>query len=589
MRRLWLVSLAGVLLSALALSPAAAAPAGGVVSGACTETDLNNALAGGGTVTFSCGGPKTISLSSVKTITQGTTIDGGGVITLTGNSDTQLFSVNLGTALTLRRIVLYRGYSDTSDGGAVVNHGTLTLADTVISNSGTDVDHNGGAIFSDGALNVSGSTFTEMNSGSGGAIYLNSAGGKAQISASSFGSNQAFNALTGYGGAIWVGPGAQLDLHNSYLAANMAPRGGALYISPGGVANITANPLTLSFFDNSASKTGGAINNQAGGQLNTSGVYLYNNHTVTGTPGIGGGGAIYSAGALSLHDTYFVNNTARLGGGLRLDGPSSGTLSVVLDRNAFVNNFAQVSGGGMYLEGAGSQVLLTHSLVDENTAKTGAGGGIARINNGLTVIDSSIIANGAGSSGGGGLWATTSPGPSSTGGAVQVLDSTINQNTVPGGSHGGGIQNGAAQVNLRNVTIVENVNGIYNAGSGVVMTTTNSVFWNDGSLNCDGGAPGLIHSQGGNFSSDLSCAFAGSHDTTAVGVDPVQGRTITFLNPVQAIVFYLPKPGGDLVNSALPVCSVHDERDAVRPDACDKGAVELGGLLPRIFAPLAER
>jgi hypothetical protein len=47
--------------------------------------------------------------------------------------------------------------------------------------------------------------------------------------------------------------------------------------------------------------------------------------------------------------------------------------------------------------------------------------------------------------------------------------------------------------------------------------------------------------------------------------------------------------GSSLINTARPVCSPRDQRGAIRPDACDKGAVEFGGLLPRIFAPLLRK
>jgi len=70
---------------------ATAAPAGTVVGGACTETNLNTALAAGGSITFNCGGPKTITLTSVKAIGQDTTLDGGSVIT-PRHLSTRLFS-----------------------------------------------------------------------------------------------------------------------------------------------------------------------------------------------------------------------------------------------------------------------------------------------------------------------------------------------------------------------------------------------------------------------------------------------------------------------------------------------------------------
>jgi len=47
------------------------------------DAAVNAALVGGGAVTFNCGGPATIALKSTKIIALNTTIDGGGVITLT--------------------------------------------------------------------------------------------------------------------------------------------------------------------------------------------------------------------------------------------------------------------------------------------------------------------------------------------------------------------------------------------------------------------------------------------------------------------------------------------------------------------------
>src|SRR5947207_4312771 len=80
--------------------------AGGVVGPPCDEAAFTARLGGGGNVTFNCGGPKTIVVVNLKTITQSTTIDGGGQITLTGGLNTRLFNVSSGVTLTLRNIVL---------------------------------------------------------------------------------------------------------------------------------------------------------------------------------------------------------------------------------------------------------------------------------------------------------------------------------------------------------------------------------------------------------------------------------------------------------------------------------------------------
>jgi hypothetical protein len=113
------------LVAALMLVPGATpARAGGVVGngtpGSCTDAGLNTALAGGGSVTFNCGpAPHTILITSQKSINLNTTIDGGGKITLDGQDAHRLFDV--GAVLTLRNIVLSRGYFN-GDGGAIRNN-----------------------------------------------------------------------------------------------------------------------------------------------------------------------------------------------------------------------------------------------------------------------------------------------------------------------------------------------------------------------------------------------------------------------------------------------------------------------------------
>jgi hypothetical protein len=70
----------------------------------CTEAALDAALAGGGWVIFNCGPMSaTITITSVKTITVDTIIDGAGLITLSAVGvipSTPLFIVN--AAVTLR-------------------------------------------------------------------------------------------------------------------------------------------------------------------------------------------------------------------------------------------------------------------------------------------------------------------------------------------------------------------------------------------------------------------------------------------------------------------------------------------------------
>ena len=69
-------------------------------SASCTESALDACLPGGagfnGTVTFNCGGAATITVTSTKTISADTTIDGGSLITISGGHSVGVFSVNTG-------------------------------------------------------------------------------------------------------------------------------------------------------------------------------------------------------------------------------------------------------------------------------------------------------------------------------------------------------------------------------------------------------------------------------------------------------------------------------------------------------------
>jgi hypothetical protein len=113
----------------LVLPTPAPARAGGSVT-TCTEAGLDAALAGGGTVTFNCNGnnsPATINITSQKTISFTTTIDGsnGGNTVVIGTviSPTRIFSVTSGTALTLTQLIVQSGYE--LNGGCIYTNGAL--------------------------------------------------------------------------------------------------------------------------------------------------------------------------------------------------------------------------------------------------------------------------------------------------------------------------------------------------------------------------------------------------------------------------------------------------------------------------------
>src|SRR5229473_3588860 len=129
--RALLATLSAVLTLA-ATSSAFACVVGTGTSASCTEAALNACLPGGGgfdgTVTFACGGAATITVTSTKTISANTTIDGGSVITISGGGTVGVFSVNSGVTFTVENLTIANGAAP--NGGAILNSGTLNVTNS---------------------------------------------------------------------------------------------------------------------------------------------------------------------------------------------------------------------------------------------------------------------------------------------------------------------------------------------------------------------------------------------------------------------------------------------------------------------------
>jgi predicted outer membrane repeat protein len=219
-------------------SPSSASAAGSITN--CTnDTQLAAALASGGLVTFNCGGTgasATIIFTATRTITTNTTVDGGGKITLSGGNARALFLVNAGSTLTLQNLTIRDGRS--FGGGAITNNGSLVLTSATMSQN-TAAGNFGGAIKNHGTTTISGSTFTNNTapSGYGGAIDSAETSSQLIISSSTFSNN---SAQLG-GGAI--ASNGTIQLTNSTFSGNTTQSSGQV---SGGGAIETTGPLIVS-------------------------------------------------------------------------------------------------------------------------------------------------------------------------------------------------------------------------------------------------------------------------------------------------------------------------------------------------------
>ncbi|HXF69231.1 MAG TPA: choice-of-anchor Q domain-containing protein [Thermoflexus sp.] len=552
-----------------------------------TDTDCaGTPSAGDDTIVFSVSG--TITLGSILPSIVGgqgnLTIDGGGIITISGGLATSLFYVPAPASLTLNGITLDSAYSANSSGGAIQASGTLSLSNVTISHSQTSNLYCGGAIWTSGVASIVNSRFRNNTAGQGGAICTGVFGtARLHITNSEFVLNRAVNSNFAPGGAIWMQSGELVfnstDGSNpaGLMLNNSAQFGGAIYLDQAAVATLSGLWLN----GNSASSDGGAIYNKAG-ILNIARTTFSTNSTPMSVIGVGYGGAIANLGMMTLVNSRLNTNQGRFGGAVFVGGNLTSARATI-DHVTFSQNTAGQSGGGLYTNVDTTVVTVTDSVFNLNTAN-GVGGGIARFNARLTVLRSSFTRN-TGALGGGGLF--VSAGPNGTeGGYVEIHDATLSTNTASNGQ-GGGLYN-AALTNLQGVTIKDNSSGIFTfRPSGSKVTRMNdTVLQNPNGLNCDGDGT-LPTSAGGNFSTDNSCGLTGSGDRQGIGLDPKLGALMQ--DPLGITYYHMPQTGSPLINAAVPPCSPRDQRGALRLDACDIGAAEYGGLVPLLYLPLIVR
>ena len=307
------------------------------------------------------------------------------------------------------------------------------------------------------------------------------------------GGNLSLHDLTITGGSADVG-GAIANIGGTVMLDHSQVTGNAAFVGGGGIASATFDPssvATLTLNDSSVSnnqETGGPDDNALGGGriLNIDGTAKINHSQVNGNSAqgfVGGGiatGDYFGSGGetvLSLDHSQVNGNTApNAGGGGIQNALGSATLNhSQVDGNTSLNgagiasgnqggpgtaelrlNHSQVNGntatGGPGGEGPpvaaggianGSDAVLDHSQVDNNSSPNGIGAGI--VNHGMMTVSHSEVngntapADGVLGSAGGIL---NAQGPPGTTPAVLTIDhSKVNDNSAANG-YGGGIANG---------------------------------------------------------------------------------------------------------------------------------------------------
>ena len=494
------LSTASAILSAAVFvgsAPTAVWAAGVVGTGtaaSCTEVALNGALAGGGLVTFKCGGgPVTITVTGEKTLSVNTTLDGGGTVTLSGGDLVRVLSVEFGATVDLRNLTIQHGRAPncpgappgveglTRCGGGVFNLGALTVTNSTITTNDAQL---GGGILNGGLLAVVTSVVSDNRADMGGGGIFNF-NGVVALTQSTVARNQA---AQGFGGGLGNASASALPatitvtdgtfsnnravsgggIANGFCTAGFCVSGAVVIAGTvltdnvadsagGGILNFGTLALSdSSFTGNSAVVGGGGIYNWWGATATVSNTAFSRNRCTQGGP-YGSGGAIYTAATLSVTASRFADNDAPGGGAINSEG-TGGILSVTA--SSFTGNTAR-TGGAVAHAGTGQSSLVSHCTFTRNRAD--AGGGLWVFTS-LTVADCAFSDNQA-----------TVGGAIASSGLLDVVNSTLTNNAAS--QTGGAIDNSVGDLTLVNSTVSGNTagedgGGIHDLGSVTVVATT---------------------------------------------------------------------------------------------------------------------
>jgi hypothetical protein len=176
-----------------------------------------------------------------------------GGITINGNQNSQIFTIN--PNVVLKKLAIVNGREASGDGGGIYNSGYLSLSNCTLSGNSA---YSGGGIYNSGSLTLNNCTLSGNSSHSGGGIYDN--GGTSFLNNCTLSGNSS-DTFEGYGGGIFNHNSGLLTLNNCTLSGNSAGYGGGIAIDSGHAVSILVNSIVAesSGFDIYASN-GGVIN-----------------------------------------------------------------------------------------------------------------------------------------------------------------------------------------------------------------------------------------------------------------------------------------------------------------------------------------
>lgn len=463
------------------------------------------ASATAGDVIIFAPGVSNITLTAGEiTIDKNLTITGNLILgtTIDANGASRIFNVTAGNVI-LNDLMMTNGVADNGGAMTIANANVVINAATITDCTANGVSGSGGAIYvGTGANLVLGNSTLSGNiaNRAGGAIE-SVAGTAVTITNTNLLSNKAgvapAVAAPGNGGALHITGAGNATITGGTVSMNMAAaEGGGLW---NGAGMMTINGTTIS--ENTAS--GIAADNGGGGIYNLNGgTLMIQNATISqnvanGTAGSGGGILNDVGASLTISNTQITENTSnRAGGGIENNAGFVTLTNVNLDDN--ITFTAPGNGGGLHISGAGTANITGGTVSDNNAGAEGGGlwnGTLTMTIDGTTI--SGNMASGAGADqGGGGIY-------NLNGGILTIQNATISGNMAIGtlGSGGGILNDVGSQLSVSNSTISGNSairagGGIEdNSGTSTILLT--NVNLNENTVLGPPGNGGGLHITGG--------------------------------------------------------------------------------------------
>ncbi|HEX9953060.1 MAG TPA: CSLREA domain-containing protein, partial [Rubricoccaceae bacterium] len=390
-----------------------------------------NGSTGGDTILFTAITGQTVTLTAGQIeVTDGLTIgDAVSTVTIVASVGARHFRLSLTSPVEPVQLtnVTLRGGSGIIGGSVLVADGQPSTFRTVTFDQNTSAASGGALRVGAGTHTLAGCVFTANTTSVAG--------------------------VTDGGGAVYNN-GGTLDVRSSSFSNNTAiagtANGGAVLNGFGGTLNVS---IGTTFTSNQAARAGGAI--ESAGNLTVDG------GSFTGNMAGINGGAVHLTGAVTAAftgSTGFVNNAAGMEGGAVWNS-ATGTLTMAnpqITGNSAAGPAADQGGGGVFSDGG--TTTLTNPNIDGNraTGAAGSGGGVLNTAGGrLTVTGGSITSNTAVRAGGG---VETNLSGGATGNTLALNNVTISLNnagTAPG--FGGGVHvTGAAVATVTGGTVSGN-------------------------------------------------------------------------------------------------------------------------------------